>query len=157
MKQYSFLLIGFILFSSCRQAEKTKTDADSNIVQQVKSTLEEISDAIKMHGITAEFKWIDSSADFFWVPPGFESPLSYDSVAKIMRSNSGRFKQVEEKWDLLEIQPLGNDHAVFTGRITSRTVDTANHSQEHQVVETGIMIRKGDGWKLHCGHTSLIK
>ena len=157
MKQYSFLLIGFILFSSCQQAEKTKTDADSNIVQQVKSTLEEISDAIKMHGITAEFKWIDSSADFFWVPPGFESPLSYDSVAKIMRSNSGRFKQVEEKWDLLEIQPLGNDHAVFTGRITSRTMDTANHSQEHQVVETGIMIRKEDGWKLHCGHTSLIK
>ena len=157
MKHVYFPLAGFILVISCQQANKSSSDVDPNIAQQVKRTLDEISNAVKTHGVTAEFKWMDSSANFFWIPPGFNSPLSYDSVAKIMRSNAGLFKQVEEKWDLLEIHALSNDHAVFTGRILSKTTDTANRVQEHQLVETGIMVRKEDGWKLHCGHTSLIK
>ncbi|MFI5152328.1 MAG: hypothetical protein ACHQET_03285 [Chitinophagales bacterium] len=156
MRHYALLLIVFALFFSCQEAAKQKTNADSNVAQEVRKALEDCSNAVQMGGVTAEFKWLDSSADFFWIPPGFKSPLTFDSVALIMRRNAGLFRHIEEKWDLLEIQPLNNEYAVFTGRIISRTTDTANHVQEHQLVETGIMVKRSDGWKIHCGQTSLL-
>ena len=43
------------------------------VANTIRQTLYDYVGAIKQKGLTAEFKFLDSSADFFWVPPGYSS------------------------------------------------------------------------------------
>ena len=118
--------------------------------------LDKYFETIASEGLMGEFKFLDSSDEFYWVPPGFNSPITYDSVRKILVQSAGMFQSVENTWDTLKIYPLTASLANYTGRLRSIIVDTAGRRTSMRLVETGIVIKREDGWKLLSEQTSLL-
>src|SRR5688572_8196325 len=100
------IFLALITFMSCTNSETlTETERDE-IIKDAKQTLDNYYNDIRKEGLTAEFKYLDNSADFFWVPPGYSSPISYDSVATILHANAPLFKSIDNSFDTLNIIPL---------------------------------------------------
>lgn len=149
-------LLFLILFTfSCRESLLTETEKAA-IVEEVRLTLKHYHTDIKKSGLTAEFKYLDKSDDFYWVPPGYSSAISYDSVAAILKRNSLLYTSVENAFDTIRITALTKDLAEYTGRLHATMIDTTGQSMSFSLVETGLMIKRKDGWKLLSGQTAVI-
>jgi hypothetical protein len=147
---YSFILV------SCSQSAENPTDEEKRIIiRDVKQMLHHYCTDIGKTGLEAEFNYLDSSSDFSWVPPGFSSAISFDSVAFILRKNAGLFRSVNNQFDSLKIVPLGKHLASYTANINSTSIDTAGKEYVSSLVETGIVIKRAGGWKLLKGQTSI--
>ena len=116
--------------------------------------LDNYHDDIKKGGLTAEFKYLDDSEDFFWVPPGYESALTYDSVKTILETNASNFRNVEFHWDVLQIFPLTNEIVNYAGIVGGQLTDTSNNSIIVSIIESGTLIKRHDGWKLLSGQSA---
>ena len=150
------------LFLFCLAALSCKNDhiwnEESNKVHvDVKSMLHNYYKDINEQGLLAELKYLDSSADFSWHPPGFEAPISYDTAAAIIRNNAIVISSAKLTWDSLTVIPVHRDTARYTGRITSIVLDTSGYRDTLFLEEEGIVIRRRDGWKLLSGKTRLIE
>jgi hypothetical protein len=139
---------------STQETEGFETDA---IVAEVREVLDSYYRDIKQKGLKAEFQYLDSSDNFFWVPPGYSSAILYDSVASILNANAAMFRSIDNAWDTLSVIPLSSDIATYTGRISSKATDTSGKKSTTMLIETGTLIKRKDGWKLLCGQTSVIK
>ncbi len=146
------LLTGF----SCRPGPELTEKQRTAVMESVRETLHNYYRDIRTGGLTQEFKYLDNSSEFFWVPPGYSSALSYDSVASIIKVNAPSFRSVENAWDTLKIVPLSGALATYTGRLHSTMTDTSGKVMKLFLVETGILIRRNDGWKLLCGQTAVL-
>src|SRR5688572_16314126 len=101
-----------LMLSSCGSYSGTITEEEKlNITRDVQQMLHNYYDDIRKTGLEAEFKYLDSSPDFYWVPPGFSSAISYDSVTVILKKNAGVFRSVINEFDTLYIVPISNDIA----------------------------------------------
>lgn len=155
MLRISPFLVVVVCLTACQQ-DRSLTDAQkADVIEEVRVTLDNYYADIRKSGLTAEFKYLDSTDEFFWVPPGFHSAISFDSVEAILNENAGKYKLVENVFQQLEIIPLTRDHASYTGRLTSTTTDTTNNTVSVSLVETGVLIRRDGRWKLLHGQTSL--
>ena len=112
---------------------------------------------IKTNGLLAEFKYLDSSEDFSWTPPGYSASISYDSVANILRSNAAGFKSIVNTWNSLEIRPASENRALYTGIITSRVTDISGKITNTKLIERGFVIKRKEGWKLLTGKTIILQ
>lgn len=144
-----------LLTFSCRESLLTETEKAA-IVEGVRMTLKNYHADIKKSGLTAEFNYLDKSDDFYWVPPGYSSAISYDSVAAILKRNSLLYTSVENTFDTLRITALSKDLAGYTGRLHATMTDTTGKSMSFSLVETGLLIKRKDGWKLLSGQTAVI-
>jgi hypothetical protein len=127
----------------------------AEIIISAKETLNNYFNDIRKEGLKAEFRYLDNSKEFFWVPPGYSSPISYDSVAAILNQNAPLFKSIDNSFDTLRIFPLSNDLTTYSGRLRSIMIDTADQVTTFIMMETGILIKRKDGWKLLSGQTSM--
>lgn len=151
---YGFIVSLLIL--SCRQSDFPLMEAEKKlIIDSIIQTLNQYYDDIRAEGLTAEFRYLDNSPEFYWVPPGFSIAISYDSVATILRQNAPLLRKIDNQWDTLRIDPLSHELATYTGRLHSTVTDTAGHVSESSLVETGVLIKRRDGWKLLSGQTSV--
>ena len=141
---------------SCNEVTYLTQDEKKEIEDTIQQVLNNSYSDIKVHGLTAEFKYLDSSNEFFWVPPGYSRPLSYDSVAAVLNRSAPALKAVENTFDTLHIIPLSRSIAIYTARIHSIVTDTQNQVTITNLVETGVLIKRPDGWKLHNGQTAII-
>lgn len=156
---FQLLLLSIILLfiSGCAKRDKRLTQQEQEaIIAEVTSTLTEYHDNIRMNGLIDEFKYLDSSASFSWHPPGFNTPISYDSVASIIRENALSFSSIDNHWDSLSVRPLSEVEVEYDGIITSAVFDTSGKFSTFRLRENGLMIKKPDGWKLRSGKTELI-
>jgi hypothetical protein len=149
------LLIFFIC--SCDTREGVSPEERLIIISEVKSTLKNYHEDVNRYGLTAEFDYLDNSDDFFWVPPGYKSQLSYDSVQSILKRAAPAFTSIKNSFDTLAIFPLSKDLASYTGRIISVSTDTSGKATTMILIETGIMVKRKEGWKLLEGQTSVIE
>ncbi|WP_299275988.1 nuclear transport factor 2 family protein [uncultured Psychroserpens sp.] len=141
---------------SCNEP-KTITEKQSiEVADDVKQTLNSYFDDIRESGLTAEFKYLDNSKAFFWTPPGFASSISYDSVVTILKQSAPRYQSIDNQWDVLKINPLTKEFATYTGKLSSIVIDTSGQVFKVKLVETGVVVKRHDGWKLLCGQTSTI-
>jgi hypothetical protein len=156
MRRYLFLIF-ILLWIQCRNHSTSPgiTDKDQ-VISSAKKMLQDYYDDIRANGLLAEIKWLDSSSSFFWVPPGYGGPILFDSVAKVIRRNALSIRKIDERWENLQIQPLTADFVSYTGRINSTVIDSAGHSTTNRFLETGILIKKEDGWKLLSGQTGML-
>jgi len=146
----------FLTAMSCSdQTELSVTEKD-RVAEEVRAMLHQYDDDVRTNGLLAEFAYLDSSEDFFWVPPGYNSPLSYDSVLVIITKNAALLRSVDIVWDSLRIIPHSGSLATFTGNITSRSEDTSGNVTTVRLIETGLAVKRHDGWKLLSGQTSLL-
>jgi penicillin V acylase-like amidase (Ntn superfamily) len=149
------LIILLPAIAACNQSSLTKEE-QKNITNDVRQTLYKYYDAINQSGLMAEFAYLDSSDKFFWVPPGYTSAISYDSVATVIKYNALLFSKVNNVWDSLHITPLTKELANYTGKLSSTMTDKAGNSNTYNLIETGLMIKRKDGWKLLSGQTAVL-
>jgi hypothetical protein len=156
---YAPLFILFILLTaaSCRRSSPPLSAKEAKDIERtVRQTLDDYNTAVKKQGLMAEFRFLDSSSSFFWVPPGFTTSLGYDSIRSIIQKNAFLFTSVDNTWQSLKIIPLSKELANYTGRIHSVMMDTSGKTNSYILVETGLMIQRPDGWKLLSGQTALV-
>jgi hypothetical protein len=146
-----FLLAVF----SCKEKPSHLTANErEEIVATIRETLNNYYRDVKTSGLTAEFKYLDNSSDFFWVPPGYSTAISIDSVVSVLKQNAPLFKTINNSFDTLSIIPLSAEFATYTARISSVMTDTTSKMSSLSLIETGVLIKRTDGWKLLCGQTS---
>ena len=138
----------------------TKNPNDLNMSQTIED-IHQMLDAyhkdISEEGLTAEFKYLDKSSDFFWVPPGYNTALTYDSVKNILETNSKAFHSVKFQWDTLQIFPLTNEIANYSGIVSGLMIDTAGIESNVSIIESGTIIKRENGWKLLNGQSRLLE
>jgi len=146
-----FMTAIVILFvSSCSPEEQMN---GGTVIREVRTMLDEFETHIERDGLMAEFAFLDSSDDFFWVPPGFSSALSYDSVRTIVSLNAQNTRSIGMSWDSLRIVPLSASLAAYTGVLSWSSADTTGVESRAKLIETGVAVRREGGWKLLCGQT----
>ena len=145
-----------LIIASCHQTPALTENEKATIIVEVKQTLDNYYSDIKEDGLTAEFKYLDHSSDFFWVPPGYTSAISYDSVSTVLKQNAPLFSLVDNSFDSLRIIPLSIDLATYTGRLRSVMTDTSHKTISFSLLETGVLIKRNDGWKLLHGQTCML-
>ena len=146
-----------VILAGCnREQSWLSTDQAIKVELEVRQLFDHYFEAIHTRGLTAEFQYLDRSSDFFWVPPGYHNPISYDSVAAVLTLNAPRFVSVENTFDTLRIIPLTTVLATYTAKLRSVMKDTSGNVSELYLIETGVVIKRSDGWKLLNGQTSLL-
>ena len=145
----------FILtFLACTSPPNPKDTNKETVIQEVQKMLENYHKAIQENGLTAEFDYLDHSNDFFWVPPGYTSALTYDSVKTILKTNAMLFDKVEFHWESLQIIPLTNEISNYYGIVEGVLTDTAGFENNVAIIESGTVIKRPDGWKLLSGQSA---
>lgn len=142
------------IFFGCENYFREKNQPELNAEKEVRLMFENYHRDIENFGLTAEFKYLDTSENFFWVPPGFTSPLPYDSVRTIVESNAKMFQSVQLQWDTLQLFQLSDQLLNYTGITSGEMVDTTGNKLRVSLIETGIVIKREDGWKLLSGQTA---
>ena len=155
MKRY--ILYGFIIsvqLMSCNNKSEPLDKAQKEIiVSEVHLMFDDYHTAIKKEGLKSEFKYLDSSSNFFWVPPGYSAPLSYDSVQSILLINAKGINSIEFTWDTLQVFPLTNSIASYSGVVNGVMIDTSNTQSTFKIIESGTVIKRKTGWKLLNGQS----
>ena len=146
-----------LLAASCQPSSNFTNDEKTALAADVRQTLGNYYRDIRKLGLTAEFNYLDRSADFYWVPPGYGSALSYDSVASILKQIAPKFRLIENRFDTLRIVPLSKEPATYTARSHSTMTDTAGHTTSISLIESGVLIKRANGWKLLSGQTAVLQ
>lgn len=166
MKVYTFCIFTAIIINSCSGklgqdgmgANRDLTENEKqNISTEVEKTLKSYCDDMREKGMMAEFKYLDSSEDFFWVPPGYHSAIGYDSVVAVVTKNAANFSKVDNKYETLRIIPLNHNLATYTCKLKSQVTMPGGLVHDFIFLETGNMIKRGQEWKILSGQTTLIQ
>lgn len=156
MARFQFFVVAAALLCSCGPSSSHNSINRQEVINGVNEMFDGYFNDIKAHGLTAEFKYLDNSSDFFWVPPGYTSALDYDSVKTILEQNAGAFRSVDYSWETVRIYPLTNETATYTGIVRGVMIDTAGNKQTVALIESGTLIKRADGWKYLCGQTAVL-
>ena len=151
------LIASIILVTiSCKKTETLKENEKVRIIKEIRVTLDNYYSDIKKSGLSAEYKYFDNSSNFFWIPPGYSNPISYESFASILKEYSPSSKSIDNTIDSLRIIPLSNVLASYYARIHSTMIDTEGNAETFHLIESGIWTKKKDGWKLLSGQTTAL-
>jgi hypothetical protein len=148
------LYLSAFLFS-CKTGGLTDQEA-LMIREEIAQTINDYCLDVKFHGLTAELKYLDSTGEFSWQPPGCLVPISFDSVAAILKQNAPFFKCVINVYDSLKIVPIDKNNAVYSAVVRSLITNTRNQVSRLLMSETGHVIKRNDGWKLLRGETKIL-
>lgn len=126
------------------------------VVEDVRAMFEAYFAAIEAGGLTAEFDYLDDSDAFFWVPPGYTSALSYDSVRAILEANAPGYRSIRYGFERVRVIPLTDEIATYTGIVRGTLVDTTGAESGVALIESGTVVKRADGWKLLSGQTAAL-
>lgn len=127
------------------------------IVSDAKQMLDRYFADIKKDGLKAELKYLDDSQEFYWVPPDYGTAIPYDSVASILVHSAPQYNSIDNNWVELTVVPLTPELASYTGKIHSRMAFRSGEEMNVDLMETGVLIKRKEGWKLLSGQTSVLK
>jgi hypothetical protein len=141
--------------SCSRDQGELSTAERDKVTEEVSSMFNDYFAAVKQGGLTKEFEFLDESEGFYWIPPGYKHPISFDSVKTFLIATAPVFLSVENSLDSIAIFPVSPTVARYVARIRSVTKDTSNFVSESMLLESGVVIKRSDGWKLLSGQTML--
>lgn len=151
-----FAFAGLLLFAACSSSSTFSEEDKQTVATDVRKTLHQYYEDIHVSGLMAEIPYLDSSKDFFWVPPGYDEHIPYDSVVHFIKQNASLFQTISNKWDTLRIIPLTKELASYTGTLLSTVTDKTGITETYPLIETGLMIKRNNGWKLLNGQTAAL-
>ncbi len=152
MTRFLFLLA--VLLVSC--SKPSVHYDEQQVINEARKMLEMYHHDIQRDGLLAEFKYLDNTDQFFWIPPGFDTPLSYDSVREILERNAPMFLRADFQWDTLNVIPLSEVIATYSGVVVSKMTDTTGRITTSTILESGTLIKRKNGWKLLSGQSVLL-
>lgn len=126
-----------------------------NVEEEVRAMFQAYGDALRRDGLLGELPYLDTSAAFFWVPPGYAGPIGIDSVRAVLQRNAPSLQSLDPQWQDLQVNALSDTLAVYTGRLHSIAVSKEGDTTRSELLETGIVVKRADGWKLLCGQTAV--
>lgn len=153
---YLSILVVLLLFS-CVNKQELNTVEKAKITTEINDMFHNYHQDIKNRGLTAEFKYLDTSSDFFWVPPGYENALDYATVKNILEQNATQYTSVELDWETIAIYPISPNLASYTGIVTGHMTDTTNTRTAIKIIESGTVIKRYNGWKLLNGQSANLE
>ncbi len=156
MRPLTFIGFCSLILCNCQSMENKAEVDEESVINSVNAMFDDLYNNIKAEGLTAEFKYLDQSEDFFWVPPGYNSALDYDSVRVIIESDAKAYSLIEYQWDDLKIYPLSEVLANYTGIVNCSMTDTSGIKTDISLIESGVLIKRGDGWKYLSGQTRVL-
>ncbi|MGH7491496.1 MAG: hypothetical protein ACREOO_03790 [bacterium] len=68
----SISLIALLALGSCQKPDKLTEPEEEEIKDSVQQVLRNYFNDIRANGLMAEFRYLDDSPEFFWVPPGYQ-------------------------------------------------------------------------------------
>jgi len=142
--------------TSCSQTKSLDDREKEIVIAEINEMFNNYHKDIKAGGLIAEFKYLDESSDFFWVPLGYVSALSYDSVKSILEINHQSFKSVEFSWESLQVFPLSDEIANYSGVVKGIMTDTSGVINRMRIIESGTVIKRLEGWKLLSGQSAIL-
>lgn len=150
-------LILFILVClaiGCNEKSKNLSVAEKDkITSEIIMMFDNYHHAIKTKGLVAEFDYLDDSSDFYWVPPGFDSPLTIDSVKTIITQNSKTIRSIQFSFESIQVFPLNKSIANYSGIVKGIMIDTSNTNSSFKIIESGTLIKRHNVWKLLSGQS----
>lgn len=152
-RHFPYLCVILVLIS----CNPDRSMDQQKINEEVRQMLNSYYSDVNREGLMAEFRYLDDSPDFSWIPPGYQSALSYDSVRAEVERNARLFKTVNFRWDTLRVIPLAEDVANYSGVVRGSMTDTAGIQSVVALLESGTVIRRSDGWKILNGHTTVLE
>ncbi len=155
MRSLFVLALAICLFS-CGSPQKEKPLDKEAVTAEVRQMLKDYHAAMAEGGLLAEFDYLDDSEDFFWVPPGYTSALTYDSVKTILEQNAKTIDKIKLEWESLQVLPLSSSLANYTGIVRSSSKDTAGIESSVLLIESGTLVKRKDGWKLLSGQSAVL-
>ena len=105
MKHLIPLLILSLAMACSPQSESQNFDKEA-VAADINRMFDAYHEALNTEGILAEFDYLDTSEDFFWVPPGYSSALTYDSIKTIITQNDILLDSVHFEWESLKVNPM---------------------------------------------------
>ena len=154
-------VIALFIFAACEFTSPPSNDLSAEdqgrIIQEVETSLRNYYRDVAIKGIQAEFEYLDTSSNFYWIPPDYENWINYDSVANVILDASSKISAVENYWESLRIDPLSVKYASYSGILKGKTSGKDGNVVEQRFMETGIVVKREDGWKLLRGQTRLIE
>lgn len=151
-----YRLFTFLVFVWVLACNTASYDADQ-VKTEVTTMFDNYHEAVLNQGLTGEFDYLDSSDHFFWIPPGYESALNYDSVRTILKANAPLFSEVHFYWDTLQVFPLSENIATYSGVVLGTMTDLQGMETSVRIIESGTVIKRPDGWKLLCGQSANLQ
>jgi hypothetical protein len=145
-----------LMSMGCQQSDELSETQRKNIIDTVTQTLRNYYSDMDKKGLLTEFNYLDSSKEFYWLPPGYSAAIDYNAVAAAIRANAADYKSIKIEWDTLSVDALSNKLARYTGRLRSKWTDTSGKSMNLSFVETGLLIKRDNGWKLLSGQTAVL-
>ncbi len=144
------------MLAGCTSQESFDEAAKEKVAKEAEEFLDAYHRAMEQDGLMSELDYLDASEEFFWVPPGFKSALSYDSVIAILEKNAPAIQSMSLRWQYLQIYPLSPEIVDFTGKLENTMVDTANTTTKLVMLETGTLIKRKKGWQLLNGQSRIV-
>ncbi|MDO5969007.1 hypothetical protein Q4Q35_04230 [Flavivirga aquimarina] len=141
-----------VIFNSYSQKPLSSESKDA-ISLEIKQMFNNYHSDITKKGLTSEFKYLDASSDFFWVPPGHEKALDYDTIKSMLIANSKIINFIEFSWESIKIIPLTKKIANYTGIVKCVQVDANANAVTFKLIESGTLIKRKDGWKFLNGQS----
>lgn len=154
-KWAAIFLLSAIVATGCKDATDLSEPERKHVISDVKEMLYQCNADVKAKGLHSEFDYIDNSPGFFWVPPGAAGPQPFDTIISMVGRNAARLKQVNNTFDTLIVIPITMRLAQYSARIHSIATDTAGAQTTTSLVETGLVVKRKNGWKLLSGQTSV--
>jgi len=155
MSRLFLIAVCVLITFSCNTKKDVALNSQEKeaVAKEVREMMYAYINDVNTMGIMAEFKYLDASDDFFWVPPGYNSAISYDSVYSIVSQFSPVITKIDYSIETLHILPLSkttaNVHLIVSGFFQ----DTSGVVTPVRVIETGLVIKRKDGWKLLSGQS----
>lgn len=152
----SLLLLLGSIFSSCEPTITNPKENKKSDTKEIRDFLHAFHTAVNQYGLKAEFNYLDSTDDFYWIPPGYSKALNYDSFKSILNLSDEGIRQVNFEWDQLNVQLLTENIASFNGVVKGTITDTSNITINVHQIESGTLIKRKNGWKLLNGQSSAL-
>ena len=149
-------VIATLISLGCRQTDELTVAQRKNIIDTVTQTLRNYYNDMDKKGLLTEFNYLDSSKEFYWLPPGYSAAIDYNAVAAAIRANAADYQSIKIEWDTLSVDALSDKFARYTGRLRSKWTDTTGKTMNISFVETGLLIKRDNGWKLLSGQTAVL-
>lgn len=146
----------FLMLGGCKSDKTLSPNEAKSIREDVINTLKQYHQDINNEGALAEIKYLDSTKDFSWLAPGFNSPLGYDSVVSILKTMDSLYSRIEHSWDTLTVLPQSKSEALYEGIITSTLTTINGDTATMKLKEEGVAVKREGGWKLLTGKTRLL-
>ncbi|WP_303318090.1 hypothetical protein Q4Q34_11860 [Flavivirga abyssicola] len=147
-----FIIVIFNSYSQKNLNDENKATISLEIKQMFDSFHKDITE----NGLESEFKYLDDSSDFFWVPPGYKETLDYDAIKNILIENSKVVNFIEFTWESIKIVPLTNEIANYSGIIKCVQVDKDLNPVTFKIIESGTLIKRKGGWKFLNGQSRIL-